>query len=55
MPWKESRLVDEGTRFVARLTEGERTAELCREFAISRKTGYKIGDRHQRVGLQGRR
>ena len=48
MPWKESRLVDEGTRFVARLTEGERTAELW-------KTGYKIGDRHQRVGLQGRR
>jgi len=53
MPWKESCLVDERMRFVARLVEGDRMAELCREFGISRKTGYKIWDRYQRVGLQG--
>src|SRR5450631_1143383 len=28
-------------------------AELCREFGISRKTGYKIFDRYQECGLQG--
>ena len=34
--------VDERLRFVARLHEGERMTDLCREFDISRKTGYKI-------------
>ena len=28
-------------------------AELCREFGISRKTGYKIFDRYQECGLHG--
>ena len=28
-------------------------AELCREFGISRKTGYKIFDRYQDYGIQG--
>jgi transposase len=32
---------------------GEAMAELCREFGISRKTGYKIFDRYQECGLQG--
>jgi transposase len=27
--------------------------ELCREFGISRKTGYKIFDRYQECGVQG--
>ena len=31
----------------------ERLAELCREFGISRKTGYKIFDRYQECGMQG--
>ena len=34
--------MDERMRFVARLMEGEKMAVLCREFDISRKTGYKI-------------
>jgi len=34
--------MDERLRFVARLLEGEKMAVLCREFEISRKTGYKI-------------
>ena len=42
MPWRECRKVDERRRFVARLLEGEKMAVLCREFDISRKTGYKI-------------
>lgn len=28
-------------------------ADLCREFGISRKTGYKIFDRYQQCGAQG--
>jgi transposase len=28
-------------------------AELCREFGISRKTGYKIADRYQECGIRG--
>lgn len=44
MSWKESGVVDERLKFVARLLEGEKMAPLCREFGISRKTGYKIYD-----------
>jgi len=45
MPWKECSEMDERLQFVARRLEGEPMAELCREFGISRKTGYKIFDR----------
>ena len=45
MPWKECSVMDERLQFVARRLAGEPMAELCREFAISRKTGYKIFDR----------
>ncbi len=45
--------MDERLRFVARLLEGERMAELCREFDISRKTGYKIFRRYKDCGLAG--
>jgi hypothetical protein len=31
---------------VGRLLDGEKMLALCREFAISRKTGYKIFDRY---------
>ena len=41
MPWRECCKMDERLRFVARLLEGEKMAELCREFGISRKTGYR--------------
>jgi len=45
--------VDERLRFVARLLEGEKMAGLCREFGISRKTGYKIYRRYRDIGLEG--
>jgi hypothetical protein len=44
MPWKKCSVMDERLRFVA---------ELCREFGISRKTGYKIFDRYQECGVEG--
>ena len=53
MPWQECSKVDERLRFVARLLEGEKMTDLCREFDISRKTGYKIFTRYQKTGLEG--
>jgi transposase len=44
--------MDGRVRFVARLLEGEKMTVLCREFAISRKTGYKIFDRYKESGLE---
>jgi transposase InsO family protein len=42
MPWKEQRAVDQRQTFVLKQLTGRVTlAELCREFGISRKTGYK--------------
>jgi transposase InsO family protein len=51
MPWKECRPMDERLRFIARLLEGEKMAPLCREFGISRVTGYKIFNRYKECGL----
>ena len=45
--------MDERLRFVARLLAGEKMAALCREFDISRKTGYKIFNRYKDCGLDG--
>jgi putative transposase len=45
--------MDEKLKFVARLLDGEKMASLCREFNISRKTGYKIFDRYKTCGLEG--
>ena len=45
--------MDERMRFVMRLTDGESMASLCREFGISRKTGYKIFERYEECGLEG--
>jgi hypothetical protein len=42
MPWKECSVVDERLQFVARLLDGEAMSEVCREFGISRKTGYNV-------------
>lgn len=53
MPWQECSKMDERLRFVARLLEGEKMAGLCREFGISRKTGYKIWNRYRDCGLHG--
>src|ERR1700683_2205577 len=53
MPWKERSLVEERMRFVLRLKDGESMASLCREFGISRVTGYKIYERYKECGLKG--
>jgi len=45
--------MDERVRFVARLLGGEKMTVLCREFDISRKTGYKIFQRYKDFGAVG--
>ena len=44
-------VMDERLRFVGRLLDGEQMSRVCREFGISRKTGYKIFDRYKDHGL----
>ncbi|MER8570217.1 helix-turn-helix domain-containing protein [Mesorhizobium sp. M0924] len=51
MPWKECSVMEERLRFVARLLDGEGMSDVCREFGISRKTGYKIFNRYKEDGL----
>src|SRR5262249_11669045 len=53
MPWKECSVMDERLQFVGRRLAGELMAQLCREFGVSRKTGYKIFERYQECGVQG--
>lgn len=44
--------MDERLRFIAKLREGESMTEVCREFGISRKTGYKIYSRYKQHGSE---
>lgn len=52
MPWKERSVMDERLRFVAKLLDGEAMTDVCREFGISRKTGYKIFHRYKESGFE---
>ncbi|MER9692679.1 helix-turn-helix domain-containing protein, partial [Mesorhizobium sp. M0179] len=45
--------MEERLKFIARLLDGEKIPVLCREFDISRKTGYKILTRYNDSGLEG--
>ena len=53
MPWKVCKPMDERLKFIARLLDGEKMAVACRDFGISRKTGYKILTRYNEIGLDG--
>jgi transposase-like protein len=44
MPWKASSVM-ERLRFVGRLLDGEAMTDVCRDFGVSRKTGYKSRSR----------
>ena len=52
MPWEECSVMDERMRFIARLLEGETMTDMCQEFGISRKTGYKIFNRYKDQGSE---
>lgn len=54
MPWREMHVMDQRTEFVLRaLRERECFGALCREYGISRRTGYKWKSRFLREGLDG--
>lgn len=54
MPWPERSLVSIRQNFVLRALSGETPiAELCREFGVSRKTGYKWLKRFKEKGVSG--
>lgn len=53
MLWKTDSPADERLKFIIELLNGESMARLCREFGVSRKTGYKILKRYQTEGLVG--
>jgi len=50
MGWKECNKMDEKLKFIARYLEGEKMAPLCREFGITRPTGYKLIERYKMMG-----
>jgi transposase len=43
--------MEERLRFVGHLLDGESMSEVCRELAMSRKTGYKIYSQYREQGL----
>lgn len=54
MPWKETTPMSERKAFVGRALEADvNISALCREYGISRKTGYKWLARYRREGLAG--
>jgi putative transposase len=53
MPWKKSCPMTERMKFISRLIDGESMSSLCREFGISRPTGYKFKKRFEEFGIDG--
>lgn len=54
MPWKETSVMNVRTEFVLRVFESKVPFnDLCKEFGISRKTGYKWKERFLEQGLEG--
>jgi transposase InsO family protein len=54
MPWKEQRAMSQKMEFVERaMKPGARVSALCREYGVSRETGYKWLGRFKREGADG--
>jgi hypothetical protein len=54
MPWIQTSPVNERMKFVVEMQRGDLTmVDACRQFGISRTTGYKIQHRQQALGLEG--
>ena len=54
MPWKESHIVDQRLQFLSSYQKEEMSfSDLCREFGVSRPTGYRWVDRYKEVGPEG--
>ena len=54
MPWKESRIVDQRLQFLSSYQKEEMSvSDLCREFGVSRPTGYRWINRYKEVEPEG--
>ncbi len=54
MPWKESRIVDQRLQFLSSYQKEEMSlSDLCREFGVSRPTGYRWITRYKEAGPEG--
>jgi putative transposase len=54
MPWKEHRKMSLKMEFVEKASRpGARVSDLCREYGVSRETGYKWLNRFKREGYDG--
>jgi transposase InsO family protein len=53
MPWKETQKMDQRTEFALKSMKTTNFRELCREYGISAKTGYKWKQRFLEQGLGG--
>jgi len=54
MPWREQKIMDQREEFVLRsLSEEVSFSQLCKEYQIARKTGYKWKKRFLAEGRQG--
>lgn len=53
MPWKKTEPMKQKTEFVLRAISGSNFRELCREYEIAAKTGYKWKQRFMERGLEG--
>lgn len=56
MPWHQTYPVNERVKFVAAAQAGRKTTtELCKQFGVSRKTGYTILERYESHDIDGLR
>jgi putative transposase len=53
MPWQETQMMDKRIEFAMKAVDSPNFRELCREYGISAKTGYKWRERFVRDGLGG--
>lgn len=54
MPWRTESVMDQRVEFVVRARQAEQTiAALCRDYGISRATGYLWLQRYREAGVQG--
>lgn len=54
MSWRVTKVEEQRKEFITKASLGEATiTELCKEYQISRKTGYKWIDRYKQYGDEG--
>lgn len=53
MPWREQNIMNQRTEFALRAMQTDNFRQLCREYGISAKTGYKWKERFIAEGLGG--